>query len=55
VIGQIQDRSSPLSAITAGAKTSFLHGADWAYAVGVTATAIGIALMPGRCRDSPTR
>lgn len=33
------------SAITAGAKTSFLHGADWAYAVGAIATAIGIVLV----------
>ena len=33
------------SAITAGAKTSFLHGADWAYAAGVIATVIGIALV----------
>ena len=33
------------SAITAAAKTSFLHGADWAYAAGVIATVIGIALV----------
>jgi hypothetical protein len=33
------------SAITAGAKTSFLQGANWAYAAGVIATVIGIALV----------
>ena len=33
------------SAITAGAKTSFLHGADWAYAAGVITTVVGIALV----------
>ena len=33
------------SAITAAAKTSFLHGAVWAYAAGVIATVIGIALV----------
>ena len=33
------------SAITAAAKTSFLHGADWAYAAGAIATAIGIVLV----------
>jgi len=33
------------SAITAGAKTSFLHGANWAYAAGVIATAIGIVMV----------
>ena len=33
------------NAITSGAKTSFLHGADWAYAAGVIATVIGIALV----------
>jgi EmrB/QacA subfamily drug resistance transporter len=33
------------SAITAAAKTSFLHGADWAYAAGVIATVIGIVLV----------
>ena len=33
------------NAITAGAKTSFLHGADWAYAAGVIAIVIGIALV----------
>jgi hypothetical protein len=33
------------SAITAAAKTSFLHGADWAYAAGVAATVIGIVLV----------
>jgi MFS family permease len=33
------------STITAGAKTSFLQGADWAYAAGVIATVVGIALV----------
>jgi DHA2 family multidrug resistance protein-like MFS transporter len=33
------------SAITAGARTSFLQGANWAYAAGVIATVIGIALV----------
>jgi len=33
------------SAITAGAKTSFLQGANWAYAAGVIATVFGIALV----------
>ena len=33
------------SAITAGAKTSFLHGADRAYGAGAIATAIGIVLV----------
>ena len=33
------------SAITAGAKTSFLQGANWAYAAGVIATVAGIALV----------
>jgi len=33
------------NAITSGAKTSFLHGADWAYAAGVIATVVGIALV----------
>jgi len=33
------------NAITAGAKTSFLHGADWAYAAGVITTVVGIALV----------
>jgi MFS family permease len=33
------------NAIIAGAKTSFLHGADWAYAAGVIATVAGIALV----------
>jgi hypothetical protein len=33
------------SAITAGAKTSFLQGANWAYTAGVIATVIGIALV----------
>ena len=33
------------SAITAGAKTSFLQGANWAYAAGVIATVVGIALV----------
>jgi hypothetical protein len=32
-------------AITTGAKTSFLQGANWAYAAGVIATIIGIALV----------
>jgi DHA2 family multidrug resistance protein-like MFS transporter len=43
------------SAITAGAKTSFLQGADWAYAVGIIATVIGIALVlflfPGKDKE----
>ena len=33
------------SAITAGAKSSFVQGANWAYAAGVIATVIGIALV----------
>jgi MFS family permease len=33
------------TAITAGAKTSFLQGANWAYAAGVIATVVGIALV----------
>ena len=33
------------STITAGARTSFLQGANWAYAAGVIATVIGIALV----------
>jgi DHA2 family multidrug resistance protein-like MFS transporter len=33
------------SAITAGAKTSFLQGANWAYTAGVIATVGGIALV----------
>ena len=33
------------NAITSAAKTSFLHGADWAYAAGIIATAVGIALV----------
>ena len=33
------------SAITAGAKSAFLQGANWAYAVGIVATLIGIALV----------
>ena len=33
------------SAITAGAKTSFVQGANWAYAAGVIATVVGIALV----------
>jgi MFS transporter, DHA2 family, multidrug resistance protein len=33
------------SAITAGAKTSFLQGANWAYSAGVIATVVGIALV----------
>jgi MFS family permease len=31
--------------ITAAAKTSFLNGADWAYAAGIIATVVGIALV----------
>jgi MFS family permease len=33
------------SAITAGARTSFMHGANWAYAAGVITTVVGIALV----------
>jgi hypothetical protein len=33
------------SAITAGAKTSFLEGADWAYAAGIIAVLIGGAIV----------
>jgi len=33
------------SAITAGAKSSFVQGANWAYAAGVIATVIGLALV----------
>jgi len=43
------------SAITAGAKSAFLQGANWAYAVGIIATAIGIALVlflfPGKDKE----
>jgi MFS transporter, DHA2 family, multidrug resistance protein len=33
------------NAITTGAKTSFLHGADWAYAAGAITTVVGIVLV----------
>jgi hypothetical protein len=43
------------SAITAGAKYSFLQGADWAYGAGLIATVIGIALVlflfPGKDKE----
>ena len=43
------------SAITAGARSAFLQGANWAYAVGIVATAIGIALVlflfPGKGKE----
>jgi hypothetical protein len=33
------------SAITAGAKSSFLDGADWAYLAGIIAVAVGFAIV----------
>jgi hypothetical protein len=33
------------AAITAGAKTSFLDGADWAYAAGIIAVLVGGAIV----------
>ena len=33
------------AAITAGAKTSFLDGADWAYAAGIIAVLVGAAIV----------
>jgi len=33
------------SAITAGAKTSFLDGADWAYLAGIIAVLVGFAIV----------
>ncbi len=43
------------SAITSGAKSAFLQGANWAYTVGIVATAIGIALVlflfPGKGKE----